>query len=48
MKTEVVEKKAEKLAMKKIISYIILLVLVLLAQLWWYFKSLNIVMIIVN
>ena len=28
MKTEVVEKKAEKLAMKKIISYIILLVLV--------------------
>ena len=38
MKTEVVEKKAEKLAMKKIISYIILLVLVFLSAIMVVFQ----------
>ena len=38
MKTEVVEKKAEKLAMKKIISYIILLVLVFVSALMVVFQ----------
>ena len=38
MKTEVVEKKAEKLAMKKIISYIILLVLVFVSAIMVVFQ----------
>ena len=38
MKTEVVEKKAEKLAMKKIISYIILLVLVFVSAIMVAFQ----------
>ena len=38
MKTEVVEKKTEKLAMKKIISYIILLVLVFVSALMVVFQ----------
>ena len=38
MKTEVVAKKAEKLAMKKIISYIILLVLVFVSAIMVVFQ----------
>ena len=38
MKTEVVEKKAEKLAMKKIINYIILLVLVFVSAIMVVFQ----------
>ena len=38
MKTEVVEKKAEKLAMKKIISYIILLILVFVSAIMVVFQ----------
>ena len=38
MKTEVVEKKAEKLSMKKIISYIILLVLVFVSAIMVVFQ----------
>ncbi|WP_407304493.1 cell division protein FtsL [Acinetobacter sp.] len=38
MKTEVVEKKTEKLAMKKIISYIVLLALVFLSAIMVVFQ----------